>query len=324
MSDTDAPPAKRARTDEDASETPITRSKIWYKDGSVVLQASSTQFRVHFGVLAEHSTVFKDMYELPQPDDSGLTVEGCPLVQLDDDPAELRRLLLVLYNPLKLSEAISFSYVAALVRLGRKYAFTALLKAGVQRILEDYPSNLAHFDALKDKPPPHILWYHGLEFDILALCQEMGIRTVLPYVYYRILTYPREEWVMGSKRPSGTIAMLSRENLRVCLLGDYLVTRTQLQPDYTLGWLLTPPTPSCRTSTKCMQDRCKTHRWLMRIEPDAICGLLPRTLDDWIKRQCEACKTELKPLLQSGREKAWTNLPSFFELPPWNELTNDV
>nr|GAT56158.1 predicted protein [Mycena chlorophos] len=294
MSDTDAPPAKRARTDENASETPITRSKIWYKDGSVVLQASSTQFRVHFGVLAEHSTVFKNIWTM--------TPLSCDVF----------------------SEAISFSYVAALVRLGRKYAFTALLKEGVQRILEDCPSTLAQFDVLKDKPP-HILWYHGLEFDILALCQEMEIRTVLPYVYYRILAYPREEWVMGSKRPSGTIAMLSRENLRVCLLGDYLVTRTQLQPDYTLGWLLSPPTPSCRTSTKCMQDRCATHRWLMRVEPDAVCGLLPRTaLDDWIARQCEACKKELKPLLQSGREKAWTDLPSFFELPPWNELTNDV
>lgn len=52
-----SPPAKRQRT-EDAA---ITRSEIWYPDGSVVLQAQGTQFRVHWGVLA----FFRNA--LPQP-----------------------------------------------------------------------------------------------------------------------------------------------------------------------------------------------------------------------------------------------------------------
>ncbi|KAJ7307096.1 hypothetical protein DFH08DRAFT_901219 [Mycena albidolilacea] len=58
-----SPPAKRQRT----GDKPITRSKMWHRDGSVVLQAGNTQFRVHWGVLALHSSVFHDMEERPQP-----------------------------------------------------------------------------------------------------------------------------------------------------------------------------------------------------------------------------------------------------------------
>ncbi|KAJ7862003.1 hypothetical protein B0H14DRAFT_2349692 [Mycena olivaceomarginata] len=40
----------------------LTQSNIWYSDGSVVLQAESTQFRVHASILFASLTVFKDMF----------------------------------------------------------------------------------------------------------------------------------------------------------------------------------------------------------------------------------------------------------------------
>jgi hypothetical protein len=61
---------------------------MWHGDGSVVLQAGNTQFRVHWGVLALHSSVFHDMEELPQPQEQ-LTVEGCPIVELSDEPDDV-------------------------------------------------------------------------------------------------------------------------------------------------------------------------------------------------------------------------------------------
>jgi hypothetical protein len=70
----DVPPAKRQRREETPA-IPIVRSKIWYDDGSVVLQAESTQCRVHWSVLVQHSTVFADMRQIPQPPDEP-TVEG--------------------------------------------------------------------------------------------------------------------------------------------------------------------------------------------------------------------------------------------------------
>ncbi|KAJ6519013.1 hypothetical protein C8R45DRAFT_1204281 [Mycena sanguinolenta] len=52
------------------NEPGITRSiDRWFNDGSVVLQAGNTQFRVHWGVLAPHSSVFRDMRGRPKPPD---------------------------------------------------------------------------------------------------------------------------------------------------------------------------------------------------------------------------------------------------------------
>lgn len=89
----DARPAKRQRT-----ESELTRSHIWYDDGSVVLQAEATQFRVHWSILSLHSTFFRDMRTLPQPADEQ-SVEGCPVVVLHDSSTDLERLLRVLYDP---------------------------------------------------------------------------------------------------------------------------------------------------------------------------------------------------------------------------------
>ena len=40
---------------------------LWYGDGTVILIAESTGFRVYQGLLAKHSEVFRDMFSLPQP-----------------------------------------------------------------------------------------------------------------------------------------------------------------------------------------------------------------------------------------------------------------
>jgi hypothetical protein len=90
-----SPPAKRQRTE----DAPITRSDIWFTDGSVVLQAQNTQFRVHWGVLTQNSSFFRDMQALPQGNVEQPTVEGCPLVELHDDVEDVKHLLTTLYNP---------------------------------------------------------------------------------------------------------------------------------------------------------------------------------------------------------------------------------
>lgn len=81
--------------------TPIVcvRSDIWYDDGSIILQAECTQFRVHKSILAECSTVFSDMFSLPQPParDEEM-IEGCPIVHLSDSAEEVRFILQAIFQ----------------------------------------------------------------------------------------------------------------------------------------------------------------------------------------------------------------------------------
>lgn len=76
------------------------RSDIWFEDGNIILQAQNTQFRIHRGIVALHSRVFKGMFPIPLPEGEPL-VDGCPLVHVFDDPEDWRNLLDIIYNSRK-------------------------------------------------------------------------------------------------------------------------------------------------------------------------------------------------------------------------------
>lgn len=72
--------------------------ELWFEDGNIVIQAGNSLYRVYRGVLATHSSVFKDMLSFPQPPDSEL-VEGCPIVRLPDSDREVTPFLKALFDP---------------------------------------------------------------------------------------------------------------------------------------------------------------------------------------------------------------------------------
>jgi hypothetical protein len=83
----------------------IKHADLWFCDGSVILQADSTLFRVHKSQLSRRSTVFSDMFTLPQPPVmmthatlADETYEGCPVVTLYDSAEDVANLLLALYD----------------------------------------------------------------------------------------------------------------------------------------------------------------------------------------------------------------------------------
>ncbi|KAL1659878.1 hypothetical protein GGF50DRAFT_64397 [Schizophyllum commune] len=93
----DSRPAKRART-EDEPEPVVRCEELWYDDGNLILQAERTQFRVHRSILCKQSIVFKDMKEASCTSTGSITVEGCPVVELQDSAKEIRYMLQCIYD----------------------------------------------------------------------------------------------------------------------------------------------------------------------------------------------------------------------------------
>jgi hypothetical protein len=61
---------------------------LWFSDCGLVIRAGRMHFRLSRDMLAARSPVFADMLAFTQPEDAE-TIEGCPVVSLDDSPEHL-------------------------------------------------------------------------------------------------------------------------------------------------------------------------------------------------------------------------------------------
>ncbi|KAJ7188678.1 hypothetical protein C8R46DRAFT_1205819 [Mycena filopes] len=313
-----SPPAKRQRTDSTAS---ITRSNIWYRDGSVVLQAQNMQFRVHFSVLALNSPFFHNLQDLPQPTDEP-TIEGCPVIVLQDSCVDIGHLLLgVLYSPtFLLEQTIPLPVVAALLRCGRKYDFKDLLHLAVERLTSDFNS-IFQFELEPDspKPPKRIISYPGQAFDVITLARENNILSVLPCAYYLAVKAPQAAYFDGIPRGDGTVASLATIDQRRCVLGREALVAKQFQQGYTLGWLAKWDFDSAECTANCSLKRAALLAYYLN-------AAKMRTFSAYKSSHnlCEQCEQRAKEATLAGRKKAWEELPGFFGLPPWGELENEM
>lgn len=71
--------------------------RLWFDDGNTVLVAQQTSFKIHRGVLAIHSDVFKNLFTIPQPVEVE-HVDDCPVVHLDDTAVDVAHFLSALYG----------------------------------------------------------------------------------------------------------------------------------------------------------------------------------------------------------------------------------
>ncbi|KAI9058575.1 hypothetical protein FKP32DRAFT_1606438 [Trametes sanguinea] len=122
---------------------------LWYPDGNVVLVAQGVAFRVHCGVLARHSYVFKSWFSSPAIQGSEW-LDGVPIVRLRpvDTAHDLQQALLAMYGLLPLYEPtrLNFSTVAGLRRFALAYGMADLVDATRYLLSPTFPSSLAEWD----------------------------------------------------------------------------------------------------------------------------------------------------------------------------------
>ncbi|KAF7370394.1 BTB domain-containing protein [Mycena sanguinolenta] len=311
------PPTKRQRPDDAPAPTSITHSeRLWFADGNVVLQAGNTQFRVHWGVLALHSSVFRGMQGLPQPPEQP-SVDGCPVVELSDGTDDVECLLKALYIPQK---TLPLAAVGALIRLGRKYDVKDLLDSAVARIGARFPTSLSKYDAsyIWDT----IEWYKGIELDAVTLLSENGIFTALPSAYYRAVDGEfLGNLLDGIPKDDGTRATLLQADLRRCAVGQQRIFLKQFEPGYTFGWARKWDFDDCPSSAVCRASRGQILNSYMEAF-DTWALVEPRPFSEY--NLCAACSQHAKESMTAGRKKFWQELPEIFDLPAWNELKNDL
>ena len=217
-------------------------------------------------------------------------------------------------------DKLSFTVVSAFLRLGRKYEIEHLQSEALRRLRKDHPSNLRAYDKLSQKTTC-VVGYRGKAADVIRLAHETNIYSILPAVLYDCCKdYTYEELLTGRHRPDGSIATLTYDDQKLCILGKEKLIRKQAVE--TFSWLK----PDRATAVDCTRDQCAQARKGLFQEmwyPTPSCGALKTWKTRWEIGMCENCAAASMQKHTVGREKIWNLLPSIFQLPPWEELMNN-
>ncbi|KAF6741453.1 hypothetical protein DFP72DRAFT_944073 [Ephemerocybe angulata] len=314
----------------DGDQIAVTRSDIWFDDGSLVIQAENTQFKVHKGVLTRHSSVFADVFAMPHPEGEP-TIEGCPVLQLQDSAEDINNFLLALYDRCShTKDAIPLAVIAAMIRMGKKYDVPTLRDEGFARLNWEFPNTLESWDIqeadesytrITDNSSPR---NHSVLFGTVELAHQCDIKTVLPTAYYNCC-HDLDGLLYGYELDDGTRSKpLSHDIQRICVMGREKLLDAQGEAYAEWVDCVGGTMAGCVTPQSCKAIGANLQYDLWRPKP------IVRGLDRWsefsadmeLSGLCGPCTEYGKQWYKVGREGIWRVLPSFFGLPPWDELKN--
>ena len=78
----------------------VRHTELWFEDGTIVIQAQHTLYKVHKSLLCRESLLFEDMLSLPQSSEQTAedTYDGSPLLKLQEPAADITLLLWSLFD----------------------------------------------------------------------------------------------------------------------------------------------------------------------------------------------------------------------------------
>ncbi|KAF7973181.1 hypothetical protein HWV62_15877 [Athelia sp. TMB] len=292
-----------------SAESPLVRSKIWFEDGNIVLQAGGIQFKVYRGLLAESSPVFADMFSIPQPLTNENLVEGCAVVHLTDSVSDVTFVLEALFQRKK---PLAIEIVVAFVRMGNKYQIDDILNNALRRIYYEFPDTLQDYDDTEDWST--IECSATVNIDVVNLAREQNLLSVLP-----IALYCHHNSGFISRMDINCTSGLSSIDERALLKASLPLLHLQAKTSF--SWLTNGGSSNCLTPDYCSKSR--NHVLCSSFFFDPEWRGLNRWDDEWEDGMCGACIADAQGTYAAGRQQLWDQLPVLLGLPDWDELRKE-
>ncbi|KAM5535545.1 hypothetical protein V8D89_010789 [Ganoderma adspersum] len=203
---------------------------FWFEDGSVVVIAQTTAFRVHRSVLSRHSDTFSGLFSIPQPasPESLELIDGCPVVRVANSAHDFLCLFRALYdgaNYLMHDKRVEFSELAALARLGHKYQLDNIVAGVCGRLATVFSLDSNNFNPCGwEKAPLPINIAMADAVEALNLFRLLGREDMIPVALYACCQLSVTTLIPGIKRADGTCEQLSSDDLQLCLAGREALT----------------------------------------------------------------------------------------------------
>ncbi|KAJ7657259.1 hypothetical protein DFH06DRAFT_1197809 [Mycena polygramma] len=297
--------------------------ELWFRDGTLVLVAGSSLFRVYRGQLAKRSSVFNGMLEMPQPA-SAETIDGCPVVRLWDDERDLGYFLNAIFDyeffapfPAK----TTFDIIAGVIRLSTKYEVASLRKRALQHLASAFPFRPVQFPGRSSWKIPNHEWIR-----VVLFAREMSIDWILPVAFYRVVEKSTPAQLLNGididdvhfeLAPADKLVSVE-QSLAIC--GSASSQLTHFLLDRKLNSAC-PGLIATKYASDCLTPRLDAR---MMVEARRTERVLPMTLwmqDDWANLLvCSTCKSAMKVAHEAALDAYWTGLPARFGLPEWEVL----
>ncbi|RPD53662.1 hypothetical protein L226DRAFT_482950 [Lentinus tigrinus ALCF2SS1-7] len=316
--DVEASPAQTKKTCLDAYGF-VRDGEFWYQDGTIILVARNVQFRVYKGILADHSSVFADMFSIPQPASppAGALPLDCPVVYLDDIPEDIRYILRALYPKTYASlvsvepQIATFDAISAYVRLGHKYQMDHLLAQALDFLRHYFPTDFEKWKTYKDYVPES--WTPVQAIGVVNISRLTACGSILPAALSVCCTLEGSELLQGFERKDGTKEKLTEEDTALCFTA--LNKLTQASARVMLEAFAPFTSPECLSRKECQRG---VQALLYSYTDDS------RTIADhhpfrpWSYYTegsrhaliiCATCQRILRSRLENGQRRTWNQLP---------------
>ncbi|KAF7316075.1 4-coumarate--CoA ligase-like 7 [Mycena indigotica] len=258
MAEANTSATKRKRVD---SNAPLPPRPLWLPYGDIILKVEGVDFRVNRDVLAKHSTVFADMFSVPQPTNPP-SMDNVPTVELPGDSAKDWTLLLDLfYDPYKYGENMPLAMIQTMLRLAQKYDMAGVRKHAVALIHLEFPSTLSAYDktiAGGRWVPTRLAPQAGLELELLIEVDTYEIRTSFPALALQCL---KVNPLVLRRKDGSRIVASSRLRIKLAVAAQKIASH---QHD-TFGWLKFDD-DSVIPDADCTDENCETMRPQMHLE----------------------------------------------------------
>ncbi|KLO07212.1 hypothetical protein SCHPADRAFT_945461 [Schizopora paradoxa] len=319
-------PPKRPRTTESSPSTdgkrqkvtslaPQPHEKLWFSDGTIVLATDVHLYRVHKGMLAKHSTVLNDMFEMPTGDANTERWEDVPIVKMvGDKDEEISILLEALYDRHfhDTVRGLKLSKLSSLLSVSAKYDFLEI-RADVVSYLESmFPTKFEDLEEAKKSYRPHLV---KDICELVAVALRCDALLILPFLYYllsRAPFYQAIKYLYALPQDRFTIFLLGRDWLRE-VSHDFI--KVSLQSNRT----------GEQDAKICRYPEClEKIRARLPKDPNVIVFDFPdRRLMQGLEMYggvCKNCEQDYIQTLKKAKEDAWKNLPVKFLNMTWEEL----
>ncbi|KAG8891297.1 hypothetical protein FRC01_014780, partial [Tulasnella sp. 417] len=189
----------------------------YYEDGNFIFIVETTAFRLFQGILTRRSAVIKDMLGLPQPkqsdsmeegDQQQLTLDGVPVVELQDEASDFALLLDFMFPRNCLSyPTVDWRRLLKLVQIAQKYGVEDVYTLASKRLAKTLPTVAGGGQDVSIYKDPLVA------VEVIESSRLTGLPVFLPLAFYSLSTM---EWSNPDTIESGALARLSaRDQVRV-------------------------------------------------------------------------------------------------------------